>query len=172
MGWVAPVRTRAVLAIWTTAVAVGGVLVFAAYFFEPALFWQGMRHARWIDFEPGAFVVSVSYRKAGQGVFVNSPPLIVALPVAVFVYIGWKRARYFGNTAPLLVATILLILAIGAPDFPGQAFHLAMVVFLFVFVSGVFADLLETSEGMFVAAGVFGLLGTSAIWNLLQLWRA
>src|SRR5208283_6022781 len=42
MFWVAPVRPRAVLAIWSTAIAVAMVLLLAAYFLEPALFWQGM----------------------------------------------------------------------------------------------------------------------------------
>ena len=54
MFWVAPVRPRSVLVIWITAIAVAAVLLFAAYF-EPALLWQGLLHARWIDFEPAAF---------------------------------------------------------------------------------------------------------------------
>jgi hypothetical protein len=171
MFWVAPVRPYAVLAIWTTAMAVAVVLLFAAYFFEPALFGQGMLHARWMDFEPAALGMSVSYRNAAQTIFVSSPPLMFALPVALIAYLGWKRARYFGNTAPLLIAVLLLILALGAPNFPGQGFHLAALVFLFVFVSGVFADLLETPQSLLVTAGLCGLLGASAVWNLLQLWR-
>jgi hypothetical protein len=59
----------------------------------------------------------------------------------------------------------------GTPDFPGQGFHLTLLVFLFVFVSGVFADLLETQQGVPVTAGLCGLLGASAIWNLWQLVR-
>ena len=47
-----------------------------------------------------------------------------------------------------------------------------MLVFLFVFVSGVFADLLETRHKLVVAAGIGGWLSASAIWNLWQLWRA
>jgi hypothetical protein len=171
MFWVAPVRPRAVLAIWITAIAVVVVLLFAAYFFEPALFWQGMLHARWINFEPAAFGMSVSYRKALQTIFVRNPPLMLALPVALIAYFGWKRTRYFGNTAPLLIAALLLILALGAPNFPGQGFHLTMIVFLFVFVAGVFADLLETHQRLLVTAGLCGLLGASAIWNLYQLAR-
>jgi len=171
MFWVAPVRPRAVLAIWTTAVAVAVVLLFAAYFFEPALFWQGMLHARWINFEPAAFGTSVSYRRALQTIFVSNPPLTLALPVALIAYFGWKRTRYFGNTAPLLIAAVLLILALGAPSFPGQGFHLTMLMFLFVFVSGVFADLLETQQSLLVTAGLSGLLSASAIWNLYQLAR-
>ncbi len=171
MFWVAPVRPRAALAIWTTAIAVAVVLLFAAYFFEPALFWQGMLHARWINFEPAAFGMSVSYRNAMQTIFADSPPLRVALPVALIAYFGWKRMRYFGNTAPLLIAALLLILALAAPNFPGQGFHLTMLVFLLVFVAGVFADLLETQQSLLATAGLCGLLSASAIWNLYQLAR-
>jgi hypothetical protein len=172
MFWVAPVRRGAVVAIWLTAVAVGAVLVFAVYFFNPALFWHGMLHGRWIDFEPSAFRLLVSYRNIAQVIFAASPPLMIALPLALLVYLGWRRARYFGNTAPLLIAALILVLAMGAPTFSGQGFHLTALVFLFVFVSGVLADLLETANGAFVAAGVCGLIGTSAILNLLRLWRA
>jgi hypothetical protein len=172
MFWVAPVRPRAVLAIWTTAIAVALVLLFAGYFFEPGLFWQGMLHAHWIDFEPAAFGISVPYRNALLTIFRNSPPLMLALPAALIAYLGWKRTRYFGNSAPLLIAALMLILALGAPNFPGQGFHLSVLVFLFVFVAGVFADLLETQQSLLVTAGLCGLLTASAIWNLLQLWRA
>ena len=172
MLWVAPVRPRAVLAIWTTAIAVALVLLFAAYFFEPALFWRGMAHARWMNFDPAALRMSVSYRRALETIFAGSPPLMLTLPMALIAYFGWKRARYFGNTAPLLIVGLVLVLALGAPDFPGQGFHLTMLVFLFVFVSGVFADLLETRHRLVVAAGLGGWLSASAIWNLWQLWRA
>jgi hypothetical protein len=172
MFWVAPVRPRALLAIWSTAVAVALVLLFAAYSFEPALFWQGLRHARWLDFEPAAFDVWISYRGAMQTMFAGSPPLMIALPAALIAYVGWKRTRYFGNTTPLLIALLLLILALGAPNFPGQGFHLTLLVFLFVFVSGVFSDLLETRQSLFVTASLFGLLSAGAIWNLWQLGRA
>ncbi len=169
MLWVAPVRTRSVLAIWTAAIAVALALLFASYSFAPAFFWRGMLHARWIDFEPAAFRMSASYRYAAQTIFVGSPSLMLALPVALIAYFGWKRARYFGNTAPLMIAALLLILALAAPHFPGQGFHLTVLVFLFVFVSGVFADLLETRSGPLVAAGLWVWLSASAIWNLCQL---
>jgi hypothetical protein len=96
---------------------------------------------------------------------------MVALPVTLIAYFGWKRARYFGNTAPLLIAGLMLVLAIGAPNFPGQGFHLTVLAFLFVFAGGVFADLLETPQRLVVAAGLWGLLGASAIWNLWRLAR-
>jgi hypothetical protein len=172
MFWIAPVRPRAVLAVWTAAIAVAAILLFAAYFFKPELFWQGLLHAQWIDFEPTGFRMSISYRSILQSIVAGSPPLTLALPAALIAYVGWKRTRYFGNTAPLLIALLLILLAIGAPNFPGQGFHLTMLVFLFVFVSGIFADLLETRHSMLVTAALWGLLTASAIRTLLQLWRA
>ncbi len=172
MFWVAPVRPGAVIAIWITAVAVAKVWIFAAYSFRPALFLQGMLHARWIDIVPAAFATRVSYRAILQSIFSGAPPLMLALPVTLIAYFGWKRARYFGNTAPLLIAVVMSILAIGAADFTGRGFQLTLLVFLFVFVAGVFADLLETRQGPLVTAGLIGLLSFSAIWNLFQLWRS
>jgi hypothetical protein len=48
---------------------------------------------------------------------------------------------------------------------------LAALVFWFVFVAGVFADLLETRYRLIVGAALCGLLISSAIWNILQLAR-
>ena len=171
MLWVAPIRKRAVLAIWASASALAAVLLFASYFAEPALFGGGLKHASWFDFQPRALATSLSYSHIFQELLRGSPPLMIAVPAALIAYFAWKRARYFGNTAPLLIAGLLLILALAAPTFPGQGFQLSALVFVFVFVAGVFADLLETRHGLIVAASVSGLLSASAIWNLLQLAR-
>jgi hypothetical protein len=171
MFWVAPVRPRALFVIWATAIAAGLVLLFAAYFFEAGLFWQGMRHALWIEFEPEAFGTFISYGNAWQSLVAGSPALMLVFPAALIAYLGWKRARYFGNTTPLLIALLMFVLGVGAPNFSGQGFHLSMVVFLFVFVAGVFADLLETSQSLPVRAALVGLLSASAIWNVYELAR-
>ncbi len=172
MFWVAPVRPRAVVAIGGAATAVGLVILFAAYFFNPKLFWQGMQHARWIDFEPAALRAPVSYLGVLQRIMRGSPPLLFIVPVAVMIYAGWKRCRYFGNTVPLLITGLLIILSIVSPSFPGHGFSLTVIVFLFVFVSGVFADLLESRQSLLISSCLLGLLSASAVWNLLHLWRA
>ena len=169
MFWVAPVRPRAVIAIWAAAIAVCAVFLLSFYFFAPALFLDGMRHARWFDVAPTAFTMRVSYTQMVQTIANSSPPLMLALPAALVAYVAWKRARYFGNTAPLLIAVLLLLLAMASPDFPGQGFHLTMLVFLFVFVAGVFADLLQTRQNLLVAASLLGLLTASAARNVIQL---
>jgi hypothetical protein len=172
MLWVAPVRRRAVLAIWAAACCVAAAIVFASYFFRPASFWEGMAHARWLDFDPRALAVSVAYRHSVQTIFRGSPAMMILLPFALVSFAGWKRTRYFGNFAPLAIAVVLFAMGMAAPSFPGEGFQLTALVFLFVFVAGVFADLRETRHGLVVTAGLSGLLIASALWNLLALARA
>jgi hypothetical protein len=172
MLWVAPVRKGAVVAIWGAACGFALVILFATYLFDPRLFLQGMVHARWLDFEPRALAASVAYRHNLQAILRGSPPLILALPVALAAFASWKRARYFGNVVPFGIAALLVALAVAAPGFPGEGFQLTALVFLFVFVAGVFADLLETSKGLLVMAALCGLLIASAAWNLIALARA
>lgn len=171
MFWVAPVRPRAVIVIWIVAVAVAAVLLLSFSFFQPAMLWQAISRARWIDLQPQAFAMPRSYWQTFKAIAADSPPLMLALPIALIAYCAWKRARYFGNTAPLLIAGLLFVLTVGSPDFPAHGFHLAMLVFLYVFVAGVFADLLETGQGAVVAAGLWGLLIAASLWNLLQIAR-
>jgi hypothetical protein len=104
----------------------------------------------------------------GQG----SPALVMALPATLAVYLAWPRARYFGNTAPLLVALACLLLGLGAPHYQGLGFQLVALPFLFVFVAGISADLLETKHRPLVLAVVVGLLFAYALWSLAELTRA
>ncbi len=96
---------------------------------------------------------------------------MIALPVTLVTYAGWKRARYFGNAAPLFMAILFALLGLGAVDFPGQGFHFIAIVFLFVFAAGVCADLLQTKYGPIVWAGLCGLLTVSAFGNMWRLVR-
>jgi hypothetical protein len=171
MLWVAPVRKGAVFVIWGAACAVAGAILSACYVIHLKLMWQGLRHARLVDVDVRALASWIAWRHVLVAVLEGSPALMLALPVALIAYVGWKRSRYFGNTVPLLIAVIVLILAAAAPLFPGEGFQLTALVFLFIFVAGVFADLLETRHGLLVMASLCGLLIASAVWNLLQLAR-
>jgi len=169
--YLAPVRRRAAVAIWAAGCAVGLLLLFAAYFFHPHTFWQSMRHAAWLGDSWRGFAMPVVYRQLAREIGRFSPALLLVLPAALVVYVAWPRTRYFGNTAPLLVAVIFLLLAVAAPHVDGTGFLLSAVPFLFVFVAGVFGDLLETRRRPLVLACVLGLLGAHALWSVLALAR-
>jgi hypothetical protein len=165
------VRTKAVLAIWGAACGVGFILLLASYFFHFQVFAQAMERARFVSFERHAFLLPLSYTNCLQIIWDASPALVLALSAALIAFCLWRRTRYFGNIAPLLLAALCLVSGIASPELPAGGFPLVAVIFLFVFVAGVFADLLETRHGLLVLAGLCGLLIAAAAWNLLQLAR-
>ena len=168
MLWVAPTRRGPALVIWIAAVVLAFVQLCAAYAFHLRIMWQSLRHAEWLRISSPALTNANVYKQTLMIIAKSSPALMIALPVALVTYMVWPRARYFGNTAPLLVAGLFVVLGMASPHFPG-AFFLVAVTFLFTFVAGVAADLLETPYRLLVGAGLVGLLAASAIWNLLQL---
>jgi hypothetical protein len=55
------------------------------------------------------------------------------------------------------------------PHVAGAGFLLAAVPFLFIFVSGVLADLMDTRYRPLVTACVVGMLAAYALWSLRAL---
>jgi hypothetical protein len=172
MFYVAPTRRLAATAIWASACGVGFLLLFASYSFHAGVLWQGLRHASFLGGAWRAFLMPGAYGQVVSQLAQNSPALVAAVPAAVVTYLAWPRARYFGNTAPLLVAAIFLVLAIATPHYPGLGFNLMAVPFLFVFVAGIAADLLETQQRGLVLACILGLLVANGVWNVWELARA
>lgn len=169
--YVAPVRRQAGVVIWLAACAVGFVLLFAAYFFRPHAFAESLRHAAFWGATWRAFALPGVYRQVGAHLSRACPAFVFAVPIAVVTYALWPRTRYFGNTAPLSVALLLLVLGMAHPHVAGAGFLLASVPFLFIFVAGVLADLMETRYRPWVTAGVFGLLAANTVWSLMALAR-
>ena len=55
------------------------------------------------------------------------------------------------------------------PHVAGAGFLLAAIPFVFLFVSGVLADLLETSYRSLVMACVVGMMAAYVVWSLVNL---
>jgi hypothetical protein len=88
-------------------------------------------------------------------------PIVVATGVALVLYMGIRRCRYFGNTAPLVMT--LLLLSVVTTQVITQPWFWALP-FLFTFVGGVFADALETRyRKLFLALGGTVLLTQALI---------
>ena len=86
---------------------------------------------------------------AGFVTSLRDGPIVVATAVALVVWAVSRRSRYFGNTVPLVMTLMLMPLVttqtVTAP-------WLWALPFLFTFVGGVFADVLETRQRkMFLA---------------------
>jgi hypothetical protein len=95
--------------------------------------------------------------------------LFVALFIAALTAYGsWRRAQYFGNTAPLLIGFAAVILFALVP-----AIHIWIatlgLVFVFLFIGGIGADLLETDFrqwAMAILAAAFLLRAVLGLWAL------
>jgi hypothetical protein len=167
--YVAPVRRGAGLVIWVAACFVGGILLFAAYFFHAGAFAGAIRHADFFAANWRGFTVLGVYREIARQIGRSCPALAFVLPVAIATYCVWPRTRYFGNTAPLAVAVLFLVMTIANPHEGGAGFLIAAVPFLFIFVSGILADLLETRYRAIVTAAILGILIAYAGWSVINL---
>ncbi len=91
---------------------------------------------------------------------VANGPTVVAAGVAMVLYLGVRRCRYFGNTAPLVMA--LLLLPVVTTQTVTQPWLWALP-FLFTFLGGVFADALETKYRKLFVALTGAVLVTQAL---------
>src|SRR5437660_6308583 len=167
--YVAPVRRRAGLVIWIAACVVGLIVLFGIYFFHLRTFLESMRHAVFLGLTWIAFAVLAVYHLLATRLGAACPAFLIILPVALTTYFLWPRSRYFGNTAPLLVGVLFVVLAMATPHTGGAGFLLAAIPFLFIFVSGVLADLLETRYRPVILACIVALLITYMARTLLAL---
>ncbi|WP_158750951.1 glycosyltransferase family 39 protein [Acidobacterium sp. S8] len=113
----------------------GGLfLLFASYAFRPDAFSYVFRS------EAGKLWFSLSQAGAFFSSLTNAGITIAAVGALGF-YLVFRRSRYFGNTTPLLVTSLLLILV--TPGVQSEPWLWALP-FLLAFIGGVFADVLET----------------------------
>ncbi len=167
--YLAPIRRAAAFTIWIVASLLAVALIFATYFFHFHTFSEAMQRASFWGATWRSFTVPGVYRQIGVEILRACPALALLLPVTITTYILWRRTRYFGNTAPGLVALLFIALAMAHPHVAGAGFLLASVPFILIFVSGVLADLMETPYRPLVTASVWGLLAAYILWNLQAL---
>jgi len=171
MLYVAPVRRKAALVIWSAACVIASIPLFGMYFFHPHVFAASLRHAEFWGATWRGFTVLGVYKQVALRIVRACPAMMLVLPAAVATYAIWPRARYFGNTAPLLLSLLFFALAISHPDLAGAGFLITAIPFLFIFVAGILADLLETTYRPLVSAAVTGILLAYVAWSLVSLAR-
>jgi len=159
MLWVAEGRRSKVLPVVLMAVGGALMLVFACYGFSPDAFSY--------VFRSGAGFLSVSLDPARRFFStLENAGITVAAAAALALYLSLRRSRYFGNTAPLLCALVLLVLVMtGAPGSP----WLWALPFLLTFVGGVFADAYESPRGRVAMAAGGAIVVLQAVFCVLSL---
>ena len=110
------------------------MVVFASFAFRAAAFTYVFTGGG------GRFWFSLDGVKTFFGALVEAP-ITAAIGVALVMWSGVKRSRYFGNTAPLILAALISV--VQPTQVAGAAWLWAMP-FGLTFVGGVFADAMET----------------------------
>lgn len=161
MFYLAPGRRWAALLVLVVATLIGSGLTYAAYGFHPTAFLNGIDLREWLRYTP----------QAAQQVLLSdprnlferfNPAVIVLLAVSLLTFFFWKRARYFGNVAPLLVWAGLLYFALVTPTVLLASVWALPIVF--VFIGGMWADLLETRHNLWIAGVLLLLLVENAYY--------
>ena len=99
---------------------------------------------------------------------INSYLLVAIFIVTLTVYGSWARCRYFGNTAPLLTAFAAVLLFSLVPALYIWTATLGLS-FVFIFIGGIAADLLETNQGRSIAAILGAAFLLRAVLGLIAL---
>jgi hypothetical protein len=159
MLWISEGRRALVMPVVLAAVAGALLLVFACYGFSPDAFSYLFRSGAgllWVSLDPARRFFS-SLGDAG---------ITLAAASALVLYLGLRRSRYFGNTAPLLCAAILMVLVLtGVPGTP----WLWALPFLLTFVGGVFADACEGPRGRLALGAAGAMVLLQAVFCVLSL---
>lgn len=146
-------RRRSYVAQIMIYAALGGlVILFASFSFKPSAFiyvFTGGSARFWFTTDAvGRFFGSAA--NAG---------ILVAMAVALVVYVTSRPSRYFGNTTPLIMTVVLFIV------YTTQVFTAPWVwalPFLFTFIGGVFADIFESRQRKLFLALAGAILVTQA----------
>jgi hypothetical protein len=170
MIWAVPHRRAAALAILGSATVIGFALIAVTYGVHISRFAHGLATAKWFGVSFEAFHTTLL--SLILGFYGNASPATGLLFVIAFgTYLAWRRTRFFGNSAPLIVSVMLLVIGIFMAVNVGALFFFYALPFLLVFASGVFADLLESKDPGVPAGIGYGLMLAQVIYSLVGLMR-
>jgi len=159
MLWIAEGHRAQVLPVILIAAAGAFVLVFACYGFSPGAFSYLFRSAAgflWFSLDPARRFFSA----------LGNAGITIAATAALMLYLGLRRSRYFGNSVPLICASILVTLTMtGTPGSP----WLWALPFLLTFIGGVFADAYESEQGRLAMAAAGAIVLLQAVFCVLSL---
>ncbi len=170
MLWVGHVRPAAAVVIFASACVVGLLLMSALFGFNLAVYFKALRSAGWLEVGSREFV-SPGFSWTMSSFFLeNGLGLPILTVVTLVTFVVWKRTRFFGTAAPLLVCVLLFSLGLRM-HFSAYLFLFVALPFLMLFMAGVSADLLEGRYALAANAIVFGVLIANAMIDVYGLVR-
>lgn len=159
MLWIAEGRRSQALPLVLAASAGALVLLFACYSFSPDAFSYVFRSSAgflWFSGDPAIRFFST----------LSNAGITIATGAALLLYLGLRKSRYFGNTAPLFCTVVFFTLVMtGAPGSP----WIWALPFLLTFIAGVFADAYESERGRMALIAAASIVVLQAVLCLASL---
>ena len=171
MIYLVPERAPAAAGIFLAGCVVAGVTLLAAHGFHPGLAAEAVGRMQNFSGAGSSSGDILQGYWAGIERSANLPLMAMAV-FALVTYCGLRKARYFGNTAPLVVIVLLVGLGLftSSDVFLGP-FGVRSLPFVFVFIGGTFADLVETRRRRLVLLGTALLFVAYAAESLTAMTR-
>lgn len=157
MWYLVPERRGAAAVILLAACGVGTLVVWAAYGFHFSALAFAIRTSHVFRLSASAYAAPITWKWTAS-FFLQQATITALLLLSLVTFAVWKRARFFGTAAPLIVCGVLLLVGIGLPTQGALPFYLLLLPFAFVFISGVLTDLLESRWAPVSLGVVLGIL--------------
>lgn len=173
MSYLVPHRRGAAVGILSAACVLGFIVLLAAFSFSWSALVSFLRNSAGLHLASAPMSRGLFSALVGGFVVRNGPAFTTLLAVTVGVWLGWRRARFFGTAAPLIVAAVLVLVALMVAHRDVLVFLEIVLPFLFVFVAGVCADLLElkfTYAGLLKAV-ILATIFSNALFSISGLLR-
>jgi hypothetical protein len=173
MFYLVPHRGGAALGILSAACVLGFIVVLATFSFSWSAMVSFLHTSGGLHLTSAPMSRGVAAALVGGFVVRNGPAFTTLLAMSVGVWLGWRRTRFFGTTAPLIVAAVLVFVGVMLAHRDVLVFLEIVLPFLFVFVAGVCADLLElksTYAGL-VKALILATIVSNALFSISGLLR-
>jgi hypothetical protein len=171
MLYLVPERRGAATVIMTAAAMVGAVVLSAFHRLQLSTLAADVSRSGLDAFAPRTLVSWPAWRMLGLMLLHDGPGFMLLLCGSLVTFVAWRRTWFFGTLAPLLGAAALTVIGLAFPHAAGFSFLVSALPFLFVFIAGVGADLLQ-SRGASLALGIIAAaLVMQAYFSLGGLWR-
>jgi len=171
MWYLVPKRRGAATVILLASCVLGAILLWAAYGFHFSAMGQAIRSSHVFHVSPDSYSAPITWAWIVNFFVIQQPTVTFLLVVSLVTFAFWKRARFFGTAAPLIVFAMLLLIGIGMPTQGGMPFYLMALPFALVFISGVMTDLLESRYASISLGVVVGVLVGHVVISMTGLLR-
>ena len=170
MLYLVPERRSAALGIMASGTALGMLILWAVNRFSVARL-QGQLSGAGFSAPAATLFSAPAWRMIAVLLLHDGPGLMLLLLIAMATLGVWRRTRFFGNLAPLLAALVLIVGGLAFPTAGGLSFWISAFPFLFVFIAGVWADLLQSRHAAMALGILAAALAGQAYFSLEGLWR-